>query len=100
LNFLPPYHAARTARLVTIEDKIKGAWDWAVNHYLGPCFGKIANDALHGDTITPDKLCTLSVFVRGDDRRSSTEFFLRSSIVLSFMGAVLVVGLICHPSKA
>jgi len=58
LNFLPPYHAARTARLVTIEDKVKGAWDWAVNHNLGPCFRKIANDALHGDAITPDNLCT------------------------------------------
>ncbi len=58
MNFLPPHHTARTARLVTIENEVKGAWNWAGNDYLGPCFRKIANDALHGDTITPDNLCT------------------------------------------
>ncbi len=41
-----------------IEDKLKDAWDWAGNDYLGPFFGKITNDALHGDTIRPNNLRT------------------------------------------
>ena len=58
LNFLAPHHTARAARLVMIEDKLKDAWDWAGNDYLGPFFGKITNDALHGDTIRPNNLRT------------------------------------------
>jgi hypothetical protein len=52
-NFLSPHYAAGTARLVTIEDKVKGSWDWAVNLYLGPHFRKIPNDALNGDAGEP-----------------------------------------------
>ncbi len=43
---LPPHHAARTARLIKIEDEVKGPWDRAVSLYLGPRFRIIANDAL------------------------------------------------------
>jgi hypothetical protein len=35
------------ARLVTIEDKVDGPLNWAVNLYLGPGFRKITNDALN-----------------------------------------------------
>ena len=54
LIFLPPYHMARSARLVTIEEKVKGPRDWAMNLYLGPCFGKIADDALNGSAGGPN----------------------------------------------
>jgi hypothetical protein len=54
LIFLPPYHMARSARLVTIEEEIKGLWDWAANLYLGPFFRKIANDAPNGSAGGPN----------------------------------------------
>jgi len=54
LNFVPPHHTAGTVRLVAIEEKVKGLWDWAVNLYLGPYFRKIANDALNGSASGPN----------------------------------------------
>jgi hypothetical protein len=47
---------ARFARLVTIEDKVEGRGDWAVNLYLGPGFRKITNDALNGTASGPKNL--------------------------------------------
>ncbi len=54
LSFVPPHHVARTARLVTIEEKVKGPWDWAMNLYLGPSFSKIADDAPNGSAGGPN----------------------------------------------
>ncbi len=55
-GFFAPHHTARFARLVTIEDKVEGRGDWAVNLYLDPGFRKIANDALNGTASGPKNL--------------------------------------------
>ena len=55
-RFLTPHHTAGPARSVKIKDKIKGPWDWTVNFYLGPCFRKIANDALNCTASGPQNL--------------------------------------------
>jgi hypothetical protein len=44
------------ARLIIIEDKVKGLWDWVANLDFGPRSRKVANDALNGDTSKPNDL--------------------------------------------
>ena len=55
-------------RTVTIEDKVEGPRDWAVNLYLGPGFRKIANDTLYGTAGGPRNL---GAFERFYSRRLS-----------------------------
>jgi len=47
------------ARLVAVENKVKGPRDWAVNLNLGPSFRKIADDALNWSAGGPNNLGAL-----------------------------------------
>ncbi len=53
LIFLSPHDKAGTARFVTIDEKVKGPWNRAVNLYLGTLFRTIANDAPNGSASGP-----------------------------------------------
>jgi hypothetical protein len=57
LGCLPPHYTARTARLIAIEDEVKGGRDLAVNLYISPRFRQIANDASNGRASGPNNLC-------------------------------------------
>ena len=47
LIFLPPYHMARMARLIELEDKVKGSWDRAANpHSPTIAMGRPSSDLL------------------------------------------------------
>jgi len=56
IKFLSPHYSAAMARLIIIEDKVKGLWDRAANLDFSPRWRKVADDTLNGDASKPNNL--------------------------------------------
>ncbi len=82
IKFLSPHYSATMARLIIIEDKVKGLRDWVANLDFSSRLRKVANDTLNRDTSKPNNL---SAFQRPESRalmsaHPSTIFDVRKSV--------------------